>query len=43
MNSVTSDGVLGLRCIVVLGIRSRLDAVDVPGRARPACSRCSIR
>src|SRR3569833_305139 len=39
-NSVLSDGVLGVRWKGDVGSR-RLLLADVPGRARPACSRCS--
>lgn len=37
--SVDSDGVLGVRCHGEIGTR-RL-GFEAPGRARPACSRCS--
>ena len=39
MNSVAKFGVLGVRSGVP-GTRS-LPVLEVPGRARPACSRCS--
>ena len=38
-NSVESEGVLGVRCQGDIGVR-RL-GFDAPGRASPACSRCS--
>lgn len=41
MNSVARFGVLGVRRGVP-GTRSFPGILDVPGRARPACSRCSI-
>ena len=41
MNSVAKVGVLGERR-GLLGTRSLLEAFEVPGRARPACSRCSV-
>lgn len=41
MNSVARFGVLGVRRGVP-GTRSFPGRLDVPGRARPACSRCSI-
>ena len=40
MNSVDSDGVLGVRCQGDMGVRRF--GLDAPGRARPACSRCSV-
>lgn len=41
MNSVARFGVLGVRRGVP-GTRSFPGILDVPGRARPACSRCSV-
>lgn len=41
MKSFAGVGVLGVRCIGELGTRSLPEAPDAPGRARPACSRCS--
>lgn len=41
MNSAANVGVLGVRT-GVLGTRSLLEVFEVPGRARPACSRCSV-
>src|SRR5690625_4725053 len=43
-NSVASDGVLGVRCTGVVGILRlpKVELVVPPGRARPACSRCSV-
>ncbi|KAL4774765.1 hypothetical protein BDW60DRAFT_180306 [Aspergillus nidulans var. acristatus] len=42
-NSVAKLGVLGVRCMGEPGTRSLAEAPDAPGRARPACSRCSER
>lgn len=41
INSGARVGVVGVRTGVP-GTRSLLDHPDVPGRSRPACSRCSI-
>lgn len=38
--SLDSEGVLGVRCHGETGIFR--DGLDAPGRARPACSRCSV-